>query len=537
MRNRKLWLILLAIVALAGAGFYFRNGLLNLINRPTAGTVNAQNSAGAADLAGVTTTTIRPAADSVQVSASGNIALADQRAAVLQVEGVVAEVAVEVGDQVGVDDVLVALSTTDLERAVAQAELNLESSQAQLDKLLEPADAAEIASARASLLSAQENLAEVKAGPSEAELAAAVAKLAAARARYEDLLAGPSDAELTQLSASFEKTAIDLQQAQWAYDRVAYTGQGAASQAAALQQATIDYEAARAALEIATEPASEADLQDALNAIQTAQEQLDDLRAQPTAADIAAAEAQVSSAQAQLDNLLNGPTKAELRAAEISVEQAQLNLDAAREALAQAQLRAPIAGAVLAVDVEVGQKVNAGLAAATLADLSDLELTVNVAEVDVSKIQAGQIAEITIDALPDRVFTGVVDRIAPTSASESGVVNYPVTIRLTGPDLAGVRPGMTAVATIRDEALAGSWLVPTAALRERQGETMVVVLRNGQPTPISVTSAGSQGEWTIVQSAELQAGDEAVGGVSSFLNQGDTPRGFGPPGAFGGRPQ
>ena len=81
-----------------------------------------------------------------------------------------------------------------------------------------------------------------------------------------------------------------------------------------------------------------------------------------------------------------------------------------------------------------------------------------------------------------------------------------------------------------------------------QGNTMVIILRDGQPTRVPVTSAGSQGEWTIVRSNELQAGDEAVGSVSSFLNQGDASGGFGPPGggpgfggavrgAGGGRPQ
>ncbi len=462
---------------------------------------------------------------------------------VLQVDGVVTQVAVEVGDQVAAGDLLVALDTTDLERALRQAELSLANSQAQLDKLLEPAEPAEVASARSSLVSAQENLAEVQAGPSDAELAAAESNLTAAQARYQELLEGPSEAELVQLSADLERTLIDLQQAQWAYDQVAFKGDvGASSQAADLQQATIDYNAAKAAYDIATEPASQADLQDALSSIQSAQEQLDTLRSQPTQADLAAAEAQVASAQAQVDELMKGPSPADLRTAEISVEQAQLDLEEAQAKLAQAQLRAPMAGTVLSVEVNEGENVQAGLSAVTLADLNDLELTVNVAEVDIGKIYLDQRAEITVDALPDDVFRGAVARVVPSSESESGVVNYPVTIRLTDPDLLGVRPGMTAVADILGEEMADSWLVPTSALVERGGNTMVRILRDGQPTPIRVTPQGSQGEWTIVQSAELQEGDEAIGSVSSFLDQGEEFRGFGPPGGGfrppgGGRPQ
>jgi hypothetical protein len=90
---------------------------------------------------------------------------------------------------------------------------------------------------------------------------------------------------------------------------------------------------------------------------------------------------------------------------------------------------------------------------------------------------------------------------------------------------------MTAVATFAGEELADSWLVPTSALAERGGKSVVMILRAGRPTPIEITPQGSQGEWTVVQSAELQAGDEALGEVSSFLDQENTFRGFGAPGA------
>jgi len=229
--------------------------------------------------------------------------------------------------------------------------------------------------------------------------------------------------------------------------------------------------------------------------------------------------------------LLNGAGDAERRVAEISVEQAQLDLEVAQAALAQAQLRAPMAGAVLSVDVEVGQQVSGGTSAVTLTDLSQLELTVNVAEVDVGKIKPGQAAEIMVDAQPDSIFQGTITRIAPSSEPESGVVNYPVTVQLASTHLDGVRPGMTAVATFAGEELADSWLVPTSALAERGGKSVVMILRAGRPTPIEITRQGSQGEWTVVQSAELQAGDEALGEVSSFLDQENTFRGFGAPGA------
>ena len=205
MKNRKVWIGLIALITLVGVGYFLRADILSLTDGLTSTTASAQTPEGF-DPTNITTTAIRPASEAAGVSAAGNIELSSQRPVVLEVAGIVTQVAVEVGDQVAVDDLLVALDTTDLERAVQQAELNLAEAQAQLDELLDSADAAEVASAEASLASAQQNLAEVEAGPSEAELASAEATLASAQASYQELLDGPSEAELTQLSAELEKT-------------------------------------------------------------------------------------------------------------------------------------------------------------------------------------------------------------------------------------------------------------------------------------------------------------------------------------------
>jgi multidrug efflux pump subunit AcrA (membrane-fusion protein) len=94
---------------------------------------------------------------------------------------------------------------------------------------------------------------------------------------------------------------------------------------------------------------------------------------------------------------------------------------------------------------------------------------------------------------------------------------------------------MTAVATILGGGAEDSWLVPSNALVEFEGETTVRVVRNGREERIAVAPSSRQGEWTVVQSTELQAGDQVVGQVTSPLNeqgnQGGGPRGF-----FGGPP-
>ncbi len=528
MDKKWIWILLIGIAVLAVGGYFFGPNLLSMIG----GSSEAQAQDGEFDPANAPTTIIRPAADTAQVSAAGNIEIAGQYSAMLRVAGIVVEVPVEVGDDVQQGDLLVAMDTVDLERAVQIAQLNLASSQTSLDKLLEAADPAEIASAQAGLASARENLVDVQSGPSTAEIAAAEATLAAAQERYQDLLDGPSQAELTQLAVSLRKAELALQQAQDDYDRVAYRGDiGASQQAMALQEATIDYESAKAAYEESTEPASAAELQEALSNIENAKHQLDTLRDQPTEAEIASAEAQVASAESSLNNLLNGTSDADLESAQINVQKAQLDLEDAQDDLAQAQLLSPIDGTVLAVDVEEGQKINTdSLNAVTLADLTDLELNVLVAEVDIPKVKVGQPVEIAVDALPDRTFQGAVSKVQPVSESSSSVVNYPVSIRLDDENLDGVLPGMTAVATIFDENAEPGWLVPTTSVREFEGEHYVMLVQNGERQRVKVTPGEIQGEWTVVQSPDLQAGNAVVGQVTSFINEDDDRRGFGPMG-------
>jgi HlyD family secretion protein len=521
MKSKKLWAIVIIILTLAGAVFFFRDSLTGFASGTAMSVAQSQASAqgDGADLAD-RTTTIRPAIDTVQVSATGNIELVEQQSAVFKDAGIIAEVFVAEGDEVKVGDLLLALETDDLERAVRKAQLAVDVSRNKVEQLLEPTSEADIDSAWASLASAKESLAELQAGPTETELAAAEASLAAAQAGYQELLDGLSEAELTQLSADLHKAYLALEQAQEAYNEVAYRDDiGRTQQAMDLQDATIDYDTAKAAYDISTET------------------QIESLEA--TKADLLAAEAQVASAQAALTELLNGPTEAEVREAELSIEQTLLDLEEAQASLEEAELRATLDGIVLSVDVEVGQKTNSDLSSALIiGDLTELELPVYVAEVDINKVELGQPVSIAVDALPDQLFSGEVSRIAPISESDSGVVNYEVTVHLKDLDIEdGVRPGMTAVATILDDGMENTWLVPSNALVEFEGQQYVRLVREGQrPGRIAVTPGTSQGEWTVVQSAELKSGDQVIGQVASYVDQQEEQFGPGRGGGPFGRP-
>ena len=461
------------------------------------------------------------------VSASGNLELVDERSVPLGVGGIVRTVAVATGDAVQAGQVLVQLDTTDLERAYAEAQLNVESAKLTLSDLQTPATPAELAEAQANLETAQQNLIDVQAGASAEEIAAAQSTLAAAQLSYGEKQAGPTDDELTQLSATLRKNEIALADAQRAYDQVAWRG-GESSESVALQSATIDYESALATYNEATAPTAASEVQSSLSSIQSAQAQLNTLLASPTQAEIAAAQAQVATAQAALDDLQTGATDSALRAKQISLEQSLIALEQASRDLEAATLTAPVDGVVMSVDAQVGVRSSADSIVVTLADPTQLQLVIDVAEADIVRVQVGQSATVELDALPGNEYAGVVAAIAPTNNSSASAISYPVTVRLTDASLASLLPGMNAVATLTSETsvAADSWLVPSNALNTQGGSSTVTVVRNNAPIPVQVTAAGVQGEWTIVQSSELQAGDEVVGSLVSNLDSN----------VFGGRP-
>lgn len=397
--------------------------------------------------------TLSPVTQAVTVTAApvsgvGAIELISQRQVVLMTSGTVAELGVEVGDTVKRGDMLIALDTKQLEWALQQADIGLENARINLEKASEAIDPSDVALAEANLLSAQEQLALVEAGPTKELLDAAKSSNAAAWATYNELRAGPSPEALTQARAALRQAEIDLQQAQRAYDRIAWQPDaGASSEGAALQRASITHEAAKARFDELTKPALTSALQGALAAAQRAQDALNELEKKPTPAELADAKARVAGAEATLAKLNKGTDAADVRAAELGVQSAQIALEQAKLNLANARLLAPVDGVVLDVAVELGEQVNAGSVVALVANVSQLRAMVNVEQKDIRNVKLGQGAAVTVYGLTDTVYNGVVDKIAPMGDISSGSIVFPVTIRFTDDSVVDLKPGMSATAT------------------------------------------------------------------------------------------
>jgi HlyD family secretion protein len=207
----------------------------------------------------------------------------------------------------------------------------------------------------------------------------------------------------------------------------------------------------------------------------------------------------------------------ELRAREVDVESAaqrirqeQATLDSARYDLTQVTITSPIDGLVTRRNIEEGETVvigtmnNAGTVLLTIADFSILEAEIEVDETDIPTVQLGQRAEITIDALPDRQYTGLVTEIGnspiqPTAgAAQQEATNFLVVVTLDD-NVPGVRPGFTCTAEITTATRTDALAVPIQATTVRD----VAVDSAGNVVPPAPTA----GSGVLSTSASAAASD------------------------------
>jgi HlyD family secretion protein len=357
--------------------------------------------------------------------------------------GPVYVVRVRAGMEVKEGDVLAELGTADLELAVQEAEDALALSQALLEQAGAGAREQELDIAEAEYQRAVAQHQQLLTGAREQEAAAAQADCQAAWARHEQVKAGAGQQELIVAQASVEKAEAALQRAQAAYDAVAWRPDLEASpQAAALHEATIDYQAAGAEYERLRGLPGEADLQAAKAELARAEAQLELVQAGPTEHEVIASASSVSIAQAQLALKEAGPRPEDVAVGEARVQQARTALARATLALSRARLMAPFDGTVSAVYASPSEWAGPSVPIVELLDTSRWCVeTRNVGELDIGRVQVGQEAVVRVLAFRDQALRGRVAAISPDAVVQQGDTTYTVGIELEATDL-DLRTGM-----------------------------------------------------------------------------------------------
>jgi HlyD family secretion protein len=260
--------------------------------------------------------------------------------------------------------------------------------------------------------------------------------------------------------------------------------------------------------------------------LEAAQANWDLLKDGTSEAAIALAEATLADALREWERVKDGPSEEDIAAAEAAVDAAQASLD-------NAQLLAPFAGTITEVDVKTGDLVSAGDAAFRIDDLSSIYVDLQISEYDLASLEVGQSAVLEFDAITDKEYAGEVTEIGMIGTVSSGVVNYPVTVRITDAD-EGILPGMTATATIIVDQVDDVLTVPNKAIRTSLGQQTVTVLFEGQQITIPVTVGLTGDSLSEVTGEQLREGDTVVlvGTTSSTTSSGDEITG--PVGVIGG---
>ncbi len=151
----------------------------------------------------------------------------------------------------------------------------------------------------------------------------------------------------------------------------------------------------------------------------------------------------------------------------------------------KARVVAPMSGVVIKKGVELGETVtsgvssfNSGTVLFTVADLKSLIIRVNLNEVDIAKVHVGQPVRITLDAYPQKVFSGKVTFVAPSAELVEKIKVFKVEISLD--ELSDAyRTGMSANVEILGEKRDKAVSIPLEALQKRDGKTIAYRLKDG----------------------------------------------------------
>ncbi len=505
LKRGKLWLALITLVVLGGAGYYFYSQ--SMVSAAEAGEAEAA----------VQTAVARQGELVVSTTGAGSIVAAQEVSLAFGASGTLTELLVQVGDSVQAGDVLARVDDTAAQEALTNAQIALTKAAMQTDASATQTgisyDDISLTNAQIALEQAQANLDDLLTWtPDEDTIAQAQASLAAAQAGYSaasgQAVATSNNLELEAMSLADAEAAVVT--AQEAYDLAfdpgrewelytndpscqagqSYpdcTGQpystrltnerqsasnGVARAAENLYVAQLNYESAVAS-------SGSSSLANANSSVLNAQLTLEAAQTGPTEDEIAAAETAVRQAELSLKQVMLN-----VESNQLNLTQAQLNVAAAEETVAATELVAPLDGTIMSINYDVGENVSGVML--TLANLETPMIEAYLDESDLNMVGLNYEVEVVFDALPDDSFVGTVVQIDPQLVSESGITAVRALVELNEDSFAKPQTlpiGLNATVEVIGGRAENAVLVPVEALREiSEGQYAVFVMENGEPT-------------------------------------------------------
>jgi len=198
----------------------------------------------------------------------------------------------------------------------------------------------------------------------------------------------------------------------------------------------------------------------------------------------------------------------------LALQSAQISLYQAKQAIMNTAIIAPSDGTVVSVNLKKSSVLSAqtysSTTAITLVDTNSIRFEGLVDEIDIMKVQPGQKVSITVDAIPDKVFTGTVKFISPFGVASGNVIKFAITIQLDQTDVE-LRGGLSATADISIYNAKDILLVPVSVIVNTPEGPVVAVINptTGQPEYRPVTLGQQTFQYAEVLSG-LKEGDKVT---------------------------
>ena len=210
----------------------------------------------------------------------------------------------------------------------------------------------------------------------------------------------------------------------------------------------------------------------------------------------------------------------QVQSAADSLLNAQLSMSDTQKQMENYTITSPISGTVIQKNVKAGDTVGTDTTASetlcTIYDLSYLEMTLNVDELEILSIKEGQTVTITADAISDRTFTGVVTSVSAAGTTTGGTTTYPVTIRID--DTGDLLPGMNATAEIEVSSASNALAVPNGSVVRGN---YVLVTKDSPSAANAVQDMTAPDGYVYVKITTGTSDDDYIE-VASGLQEGDT---------------
>ena len=209
----------------------------------------------------------------------------------------------------------------------------------------------------------------------------------------------------------------------------------------------------------------------------------------------------------------------QLQNAADSLRNAELSIENTQKQLENYTITSPISGTIIDKEYKAGDTVESGKTLCTIYDLSYLEMTLSIDELDISTVEVGQAVQITADAVEGKTFTGTVTKVSVAGTTSGGITSYPVTVRIDEAD--ELLPGMNVDAEIVLEEAADTLAIPSSAVTRGSGNTSLVLVTQDSPSAANAVEQEAPEGYAYVQ-VETGISDDSYVQILSGLQEGDT---------------